>query len=268
VTSMLFPPDNFQPAAPRLYLWQLGLAPALCVLAVSGGREAMLVFLALSVPGVLVGGAAAWLSVYGSRHAILGGLLIWLFIYLPLAMALPLLAASGQDVEGAALAVAGIQALVLLVATAWFWWRCPLPAPGAKQVDWPGVRIDLAKRSIQRHEAPSTLKLGGVAAALASVPLYQALRPYLDTAVGFTALALAMNLLFAGLAAVTVARPLAQALRLRVIERETGRIVTEQLPELERQRQRYALGRWLRRHRPLDRVGDSENMFKLGRKRR
>lgn len=261
---MLFPPDNFQPAAPRLYPWQLGLAPALCVLAVSGGREAMLVFLALSVPGVLVGGAAAWLSVYGSRHAILGGLLIWLFIYLPLAMALPLLAARGQDIEAAALAVAGIQALVLLVATIWFWWRCPLPAPGAKQVDWPGVRIDLAKRTIRRHEAPSAFKLGGVAAALASVPLYQALQPYLDTAAGFTALALAMNLLFAGLAAVTVAR----ALRLRAIERETGRIVTEQLPELERQRQRYALGRWLRRHRPLDRVGDSENMTKLGRKRR
>lgn len=252
---MLFPHDSFQPAAPRLYLWQLGLAPALCMLAVSGGREALLVFLALSVPGVLVGGAAAWLSVYGSRHTIMGGLLIWLFIYLPLAMALPLLAARGQDTAVAALAVAGIQALVLLVAAAWFWWRSPLPTSGAKQVDWPGVRIDLVKRLIRRREAPSNLKLGGLAAAMASVPLYQALRPYLDTDAGFAALALVMNLLFAGLAAVTVGRPLAQALRLRAIERETGRIVSEQLPELERQRQRYAFGRWLRRHWPLDRAG-------------
>lgn len=46
----------------------------------------------------------------------------------------------------------------------------------------------------------------------------------------------------AGLAAVTVARPLAQGLRLRAIER---------LPELERLRQRHAIGRWLRRCAPI-----------------
>ncbi|MDD4880025.1 MAG: hypothetical protein PHR30_17440 [Gallionellaceae bacterium] len=257
---MLFPPDNFQPAAARLYLWQIGLAPAVCVLAVFGGWAAMLVFLALIVPGVLAGGAAAWLSVYGSRHAILGGLTIWCFFYLPLAMALPLLpsVAGGRGVSGAALAVAGIQALVLLAATVWFWWRSPLPGPGARQVDWPGVRIDLAKRLIRRSEAPSSLKLGGAAAALASVPLYHALQPYLESGAGLTALALAMNLLFAGLAAVTVARPLAQGLRLRAIERESGLCVTGQLPELERLRQRYAIGRWLRRQVPLSRGGGGQ----------
>lgn len=250
---MMFPPDNFQPAAPRQYLWQLGLAPALCALAVSGGQAAMQIFFALSVPGILIGGAAAWLSVYGSRHAILGGLTIWLFVYLPLAMALPLLTsvAGGQNPGGVALAVAGVQTLVLVAATAWYWWRSPLPSSGAKQVDWPGVRLDLAKRLIRRLEGPSSLKLGGTAAALASVPLYQALRPYLDTSSGFMALALAANLLFAGLAAVTVARPLAQGLRLRAIERQAGRFVTEQLPELERLRQRHALGRWLRRRVPV-----------------
>ena len=247
---MLFPPDNFQPTSPQLYLWQLGIAPALCVLVLYGGQTALLVFLALSIPGLLIGFAMAWLSVYGSRHAIFAALLGWSFFYLPLAMALPLLLENGE--YGSAIYAAGIQVIVLLASTSWFWFHLPLPKPEEKLIEWPSIKIDLTKRLIRRNQGSSTIKQGGIAAALVSVPLYHTLSPYLATASGILILAFTLSLLFASLTVITIARPLAQGLRLRTIERETGLFVTENFKQLELQRQSYSIGRWLRRSFPLE----------------
>lgn len=250
---MLFPPDRFHPVSPRQYLWQLGVGPALCALVVSGAQVALIVLLSLGAIGVMIGGAAAWVSVFGSRHAIVAALLVWLFFYLPLAIAPTLLVASAGGSIRTALAVAGAQVIVLAGTAAWFLRRSPRPSADRGQVDWPGARIDPARRLILPRDAPVTASAGAgsVAAALASVPLYHALGPTIGTDAGLAALALAVNLLFVALVAATVARPLAQGLRLLLIERRTGRFTTGRLPELESLRQRYAFGRWLRRRMPL-----------------
>lgn len=249
---MLHPPEGFRPTSPRQYFWQLGLGPALCVAVVFGWHEASLAFLALSLPGMAAGAGMAWLSVFGRRQAILGSLTAWCFFYLPLALAATLIAMPAEARPGAiTLGIVGIQCLTLILATAWHGRRCPSPTAGDRVLSWPGIRLDLTRRTIHRDSPVASPGVGGAAAALASVPLYHALRPWLESEPGLASLALAMNLLCAGLTATTVARPLAQGWRLRAVERGRGLFVSERLPELERLRQDHAVGRWLRQRIPL-----------------
>ncbi|GLR15157.1 hypothetical protein GCM10007907_39470 [Chitinimonas prasina] len=234
--------------------WLLAVPASLAVWAQADWRWALAAFVVLGFYFLLDGLAVCYLSLFGSRAAIISSLHALLFM-LPLSFCLATLALGQAQAGLIWLTLLAAYLIVLGCMVVLEWRKAPWPSPDAKTLAWPGTQIKLDSRQLQASTtAAQRSKASWLIAPAASVPLYHLLRPWLEQGSGLHWLALLGNLLLLWMAA-TLGRPLAQGCKLRLLElrnlANSPPFTSNRLAELEQLRQQTAPGRWLRARFPL-----------------
>ena len=256
---MLAPPETFQQL--RALAWA---APMLAALAVGGAALASGCFgpvvvsvlaLACGVGAWLGAMAGIWVSAHGVRHNRVAVALVFVLVALPLAWLL--LPALSPDRPGLLmpfmLATALGHAALLSLAACWHARQAPLSGQeaGARRLEWPGCRVDLARMHITKVDRPAGAAEQWVppaAIGVAAVAGYHAIKAALPADALAIGGLLVANAMVAWLSLGPLGRALGQSWQLRRLERRLGRrFVSGRLDWLTRERQRFALGRWMHR---------------------
>jgi len=242
---MLFPPDDFAKLKPLPWLAAglvgFGVALMLHAFGLDGNTVRVGTLAAACIAGVL-SAVAVWRSTWGTLHALVSPLAIFILFGLPWALLL------APAIPGSASWILLLQALLLLLA-AFAHARAAHVAPGANTCGWTGCEVHLGKRIVRRSQAPRpgmTWAVQPAAIGACAVVLYQVIsRMWAAEHLPLLGLMVA-NALVACLSVGPLGRSLGHGFRL---QRLTGPgqmpFVTERLPQLNQERRRFAVGRWL-----------------------
>lgn len=252
---MFFPPSDFRHTLQvHWYAGLFGVVPGVCIGVILRPEAGWTVFWVLLPPLIILSLAAAWLSVFGRRHAVFSASLIWFVLLLPAALLCAILTMpkGREHIDFGVLGlVTGIQAFVLVLACVWHARKAPIPTGSEEKIEWPGTRVNLVRRRISPSDAPSGPGMSVIGIGLLGVPLYHALKPWLQTGKGMLFFAVLMNAGIGVMSVTIVARAIAQGIRLAAIERRIGPVACDRLEEIEKVRQKYRIGRFLRSRFPL-----------------
>lgn len=248
---MFAPPEDFKQLRPlpwcAAFLVGFGAAMVLQTHGVAAGWGMAGVATAAALAAFGLGTLAVWSSAWGTRHAIIAAIATFFLFCLPWSIMLAPLVHGPSS--GALSLAAGLLQCLVLVAASFVHARRARVAPQARKLQWPGCEIDLARRVVRKTGAVAPIggrALPPLAIGAASVVLFQSLSRMFDGREMVVLALVVANAIAAWLCTGPLGRALGQGWRLhRIALAGGGPFVSDQLPRLTRDRQRFALGRLL-----------------------